>query len=65
MGPTVSCPRCGAPVAWGPASRYRPFCSERCRTIDLGGWAMEKYKVPSPGGPQEDDPGQEKEKGEK
>lgn len=41
----VSCPRCGAQVAWLPESRYRPFCSERCKLIDLGGWAMEKYRV--------------------
>ncbi len=42
---TVSCPRCGAPVEWTPASRYRPFCSERCKMIDLGAWATEQYKV--------------------
>ena len=48
----VECPRCGAPVAWSPASRYRPFCSERCKLIDLGDWATERYRVaggePSP-----------------
>ncbi|HSS71272.1 MAG TPA: DNA gyrase inhibitor YacG [Casimicrobiaceae bacterium] len=43
---TVSCPQCGAPVAWTPASRFRPFCSERCRLIDLGAWASESYRVP-------------------
>ena len=42
----VSCPRCGAQVAWTAESRYRPFCSERCKLIDLGDWAMEKYRVP-------------------
>jgi endogenous inhibitor of DNA gyrase (YacG/DUF329 family) len=41
----VSCPRCGAQVAWSPENRYRPFCSERCKLIDLGDWAMEKYRV--------------------
>jgi len=41
----VSCPRCGAQVPWVPASRYRPFCSERCRTVDLGAWATERYRV--------------------
>jgi endogenous inhibitor of DNA gyrase (YacG/DUF329 family) len=41
----VSCPRCGAPVAWAPESRYRPFCSERCRVVDLGAWAAEQYRV--------------------
>lgn len=44
--PTVSCPRCGKPVAWTPASPYRPFCSERCRLIDLGAWASEAHRIP-------------------
>ncbi|TMG90002.1 MAG: DNA gyrase inhibitor YacG [Betaproteobacteria bacterium] len=42
----VSCPRCGTQVAWSPGNPYRPFCSERCKLIDLGDWAMEKYRVP-------------------
>lgn len=41
----VSCPRCGAQVAWIAENRYRPFCSERCKLIDLGDWAMERYRV--------------------
>ena len=43
----VSCPRCGAQVAWSPGNPYRPFCSERCKLIDLGDWAMERYRVPA------------------
>lgn len=43
----VLCPRCGAQVPWLPASGHRPFCSERCRTIDLGAWATERYRVAS------------------
>lgn len=50
---TVNCPRCSAAVVWGPEARYRPFCSERCKTGDLGAWATEKYKVPAPS----DEPG--------
>ena len=42
----VSCPRCATQVAWLPESRYRPFCSERCKLFDLGDWAMERYRVP-------------------
>ncbi|MGB5081503.1 MAG: DNA gyrase inhibitor YacG [Burkholderiales bacterium] len=42
----VSCPRCGAQVKWSAENRYRPFCSERCKLIDLGDWAMERYRVP-------------------
>ena len=41
----VACPRCGNPVEWTPASKYRPFCSERCKTRDLGAWASEEYRV--------------------
>jgi len=42
----VKCPQCGAPVRWEAASRWRPFCSERCKTLDLGAWAAEAYRVP-------------------
>jgi len=42
---TVACPACGIPVPWSTASRYRPFCSERCKLIDLGAWATDKYAV--------------------
>lgn len=42
---TVSCPRCSAPVRWGTESPFRPFCSERCKMIDLGAWASEEYRV--------------------
>jgi endogenous inhibitor of DNA gyrase (YacG/DUF329 family) len=41
----VSCPRCAKPVPWGPESPFRPFCSERCKMIDLGAWASEEYRV--------------------
>ena len=44
--PVVSCPICGAAVAWTAENRWRPFCSERCKLIDLGQWATEKYRVP-------------------
>jgi endogenous inhibitor of DNA gyrase (YacG/DUF329 family) len=42
----VSCPGCGAATEFSPANPWRPFCSERCRLIDLGGWASEAYRVP-------------------
>ena len=41
----VSCPRCGNAVAWVPENPFRPFCSERCKTVDLGAWATEQYRV--------------------
>ena len=42
----VVCPTCGKSVAWTPANACRPFCSERCKLIDLGAWAAERYRVP-------------------
>ena len=42
---TVACPRCGAQAPYARENRWRPFCSERCRIIDLGAWAAEEYKV--------------------
>jgi endogenous inhibitor of DNA gyrase (YacG/DUF329 family) len=44
---TVACPRCGAPTPYSPQNKWRPFCSERCKIIDLGAWAAESYRVPS------------------
>jgi len=43
---SVDCPTCGKEVVWSGASRFRPFCSERCKLIDLGEWAAENYRVP-------------------
>jgi len=43
----VNCPQCGKPVEWTRKSLYRPFCSERCKMIDLGAWASEAYRVPA------------------
>ncbi|MDD5180161.1 MAG: DNA gyrase inhibitor YacG [Gallionellaceae bacterium] len=53
----VMCPQCGKEVVWCDDSRYRPFCSERCKLIDLGQWATESYRIPlSEGGMEEDEP---------
>ena len=54
--PVVTCPTCGATVAWTPENRWRPFCSERCKLIDLGQWATEKYRVPAEEQEPEDEP---------
>jgi endogenous inhibitor of DNA gyrase (YacG/DUF329 family) len=51
----VACPRCGTAVAWTPESRWRPFCSERCKLIDLGAWASEAYRIPLAESPESDD----------
>ena len=42
----VAYPQCGKEVVWNSDSRYRPFCSERCKLIDLGQWAAESYRIP-------------------
>lgn len=42
----VSCPICGKSSIWGPENPSRPFCSERCKLIDLGQWATESYRIP-------------------
>ena len=42
----VICPTCGTHVFWTTENVWRPFCSERCKLIDLGAWAMERYRVP-------------------
>lgn len=44
--PVVACPQCGKDVVWETESRYRPFCSERCKLVDLGQWANEGYRIP-------------------
>jgi endogenous inhibitor of DNA gyrase (YacG/DUF329 family) len=43
---SVLCPACGKSVEWTAANPHRPFCCERCKTIDLGAWAAERYRVP-------------------
>jgi len=53
---TPTCPRCGTPISWE-GNPYRPFCSRRCRELDLLKWLKEEYRIPEeireedPGGP--------------
>jgi endogenous inhibitor of DNA gyrase (YacG/DUF329 family) len=44
----VPCPTCGKDVPWTAGSRWRPFCSERCRLIDLGEWLNENHRISEP-----------------
>jgi endogenous inhibitor of DNA gyrase (YacG/DUF329 family) len=41
----VKCPQCSKLVEYE-NNPYRPFCSDRCKIIDLGDWASGKYSVP-------------------
>ena len=45
MSTFVDCPTCGAKVEWNELQLWRPFCSERCRLIDLGKWAGEEHRI--------------------
>ena len=42
---TVVCPTCGGDSIYSPSNPFRPFCSERCKGIDLGAWASESFKL--------------------
>lgn len=42
---TVRCPTCQGDSVYAPSNPYRPFCSERCKQIDLGAWADEGFRV--------------------
>lgn len=46
MSKMVKCPTCQKQVEWSELSTFRPFCSDRCRLIDLGDWASEKHAIP-------------------
>ena len=44
MARRIKCPTCRSEVTWE-NNPHRPFCSERCRLIDLGAWVDEKYRI--------------------
>ncbi len=50
----VACPTCGQAVEWRPENAFRPFCSKRCKLIDLGEWASDGYRVPAEDRPDAD-----------
>lgn len=41
----VNCPECNKEVPWQNSQQWKPFCSERCKLIDLGEWATEGHKI--------------------
>lgn len=43
----VACPTCGGVSIYAPSNPFRPFCSERCKQIDLGAWASEQFTMPA------------------
>ncbi len=52
--PQVACPGCRRRIAYSSDNPWRPFCSQRCRSADLGAWASERYRVASPLAPEDD-----------
>lgn len=42
----VKCPTCQRAVSWTADYSFKPFCSERCKLIDLGEWVMEEKRIP-------------------
>ena len=51
----VKCPQCGKNTVYSTENEHRPFCSERCQTLDLGAWADEQYSISSDEAPDIED----------
>ncbi len=49
----VTCPTCGGDSVYAASNPFRPFCSERCKNIDLGAWASESFRMPTTGLPED------------
>ena len=60
----IKCPTCKRPVDWEQA-RFRPFCSERCRLIDLGAWFAGQHAIPGDSTAAPDQAGMEENSGKK
>ncbi len=50
----LRCPTCRNETIWQ-NNPFRPFCSERCKMVDLGRWATEEYRIPDSPAPEADD----------
>ena len=50
----VPCPTCGGDSVFATNNPYRPFCSERCKQIDLGAWASENFRMPVEAPPEDE-----------
>jgi len=42
----VQCPNCNKSIPWNETQKWKPFCSEQCKLIDLGDWISEKHHIP-------------------
>ncbi len=43
---SIRCPTCSRAIEWSAAFPWRPFCSERCKLVDLGAWLAEERAIP-------------------
>lgn len=43
----MRCPACGGDSVYAARNAFRPFCSARCKGMDLGAWANEEFRVPT------------------
>ncbi|MES2979439.1 MAG: DNA gyrase inhibitor YacG [Pseudomonadota bacterium] len=50
----VTCPTCGGKSVYHSSNLFRPFCSERCKNVDLGAWASESFRMPSDSPPEDE-----------
>jgi endogenous inhibitor of DNA gyrase (YacG/DUF329 family) len=51
--PRVRCPTCRREVEWSATAEFRPFCSERCKLVDLGAWFSGERAIPADAPPDE------------
>lgn len=47
MSRSGACPQCRQPASLEPENAFRPFCSERCKLLDLGEWFAGRYAIPA------------------
>ena len=60
----IICPVCKNITTWE-ENPFRPFCSERCKLIDLGAWASDEYRIPGKPADEAEQTGQEEEEDDK
>jgi endogenous inhibitor of DNA gyrase (YacG/DUF329 family) len=53
---SAPCPRCGQPATLESSNAFRPFCTERCKLLDLGDWFAGRYSIPAVEAEGEEDP---------
>lgn len=56
----VVCPACKGESIYAASNPYRPFCSQRCKNMDLGAWASESFRMPADTPPDDENYGDPK-----